>query len=140
MTDPVTISRLLTISCLTGFIGDATLQLLFRFTNIGGKTGCGLNEYFRQHGAAESVFIAGGMMTLFYVIYLSILGLPVVWYYLAIYGIIIDIIFRKTMLFSSLKGYYRYFNYFWSAFWIAVPMIIPLGIMWGIDYFKSSRV
>jgi hypothetical protein len=47
---------------------------------------------------------------------------------LAIYGIILDLIFRKTMLFSSLKGYYQYFNYFWSAVWGAIPMIIPLLI------------
>jgi hypothetical protein len=135
MTDPITISRLLTISCLTGFIGDATLQLLVRFTSMGGKTGWGLKEYFRQHGPAESLFVAGGMMTLFYVIYLSMLGLPVIWYYLAIYGIILDFIFRKTMLFPSLKGYYQQLNYFWSGFWGAVPMIMPLGIMWGIDRF-----
>ena len=80
-----TITRLLTISCLTGFAGDAVLQYLSTFTYLSGKTGWGLKEYFRQHGKAESLFIAGGMMTLFYVIYFVILSLPLIWYYLAIY-------------------------------------------------------
>lgn len=119
--------QLITISCLTGFIGDYILQILINF--MGGKTGWGLRDYFKQHGSAESVFIAGGMMTLFYIIYLILLGLPAIWYYLAIYGIILDLFFRETMIFSSLQGYYDHLNYFWSAFWGAVPMILPLVIM-----------
>ncbi len=96
---------------------------------MGGKTGWGLREYFKQHGSVESLFIAGGMMTLFYIIYLILLGLPPLWYYLAIYGILLDLFFRETMIFPSLQGYYDHLNYFWSAFWGAVPMILPLGIM-----------
>ena len=132
MVDYKTTSRLLTISCLTGFIGDATLQFLTKF--MGGDTGWGLKEYFKQHGSAEALYIAGGMMTLFYVIYLVLLGLPPIWYYLAVYGVILDWIFRVTMIFPSLKGYYTQLNYFWSAFWGAVPMLMPLGIMKAIDY------
>ncbi len=129
-------ARLLTISCLTGFFGDAILQLLTRF--MGGETGWGLKTYFHQHGYAESLFIAGGMMTLFYIIYLIIFGLPPVWYLLALYGIILDLIFRVTMIFPSLKEYYIQLNYFWSAFWGAVPMIMPLGIMYGINIFHNK--
>lgn len=132
-----TITRLLTISCLTGFAGDAGLQYLSTFTFLSGKTGWGLTEYFRQHGSIESLFIAGGMMTLFYVIYFVILSLPLIWYYLAIYGILLDWIFRVTMLFPSLKGYYNHLNYFWSAFWGAVPMLMPYGIILAIDYMKE---
>ena len=125
------IARLLTISCLTGFAGDAALQYLSTF--MGGETGWGLKEYFRQHGKAESLFIAGGMMTLFYIIYFVILGLPLNWYCLAIYGVVLDLLFRVTVLFPSLKGYYNHLNYFWSAVWGASPMVMPYGIMLMID-------
>jgi len=118
--------KLISIACVTGFAGDAGLQLLTKI--MGGPSGWGLLPYFKQHGAAESLFIAGGMMTIFYVIYLYVLGLPPNLYYLAIYGIILDYIFRKTMLFPSLQGYYNHLNYFWSAFWGAIPMILPLVI------------
>ena len=129
-----TITRLLAISCLTGFAGDAVLQYLSTFTYLSGKTGWGLKEYFRQHGKAESLFIAGGMMTLFYVIYFVILCLPLNLFYLAISGVIIDWIFRVTMLFPSLKGYYNHLNYFWSAtVGGALPMVMPYGIMLLID-------
>jgi hypothetical protein len=125
------IARLLTISCLTGFVGDAALQYLSTF--MGGETGWGLKDYFRQHGKAESLFIAGGMMTLFYIIYFVILGLPLNWYCLAIYGVVLDLLFRATMIFPSLKGYYNHLNYFWSGFWGATPMVMPYGIMLMID-------
>ena len=118
--------KLISIACITGFVGDAGLQLLTK--SMGGPSGWGLKPYFQQHGAAESLFIAGGMMTIFYVIYLYVLGLTPNLYYLAIYGIILDYIFRKTMLFPSLQGYYNNLNYFWSAFWGAIPMILPLVI------------
>jgi hypothetical protein len=122
---------LLEIACLTGFIGDMILQLDCKYFHFGGPTCCGLKEYFKQHGRAESTFIAGGMLTLFYIL----LGpLPKTYLVVAIHGIIIDLIFRKTMLFPSLKGYYEYFNYFWSAFWIAVPMMIPLFIYNSINH------
>ena len=115
------------------------LQALTQFWGMGGKTGWGLIEYFRLHGAAESMFIASGMMTLFYVLYLVVFGFPAKWYYLAIYGIILDLIFRKTMLFSSLKGYYQQLNYFWSGFWGAIPMIMPLGIVYLLDYMDKAN-
>jgi hypothetical protein len=119
---------LISVACITGFVGDALLQFLST-SSIGGKTGWGLIPYFKQHGSAESLFIAGGMMTIFYVIYLDILNLSPKLINLAIYGIILDNIFRKTMIFKSLKGYYAHLNYFWSAFWGAIPMIIPLLII-----------
>ena len=72
MTDYKTISRLLTISCFTGFGGDAMLQYLTQF--MGGESGWGLKEYFEQHGSMEALFIAGGMMTLFYILYTKLRG------------------------------------------------------------------
>lgn len=120
---------LITISTLVGFVGDATLQLGSKL-GMGTSSGWGLKEYFKQHGCAESLFIAGGMMGLFYIIYTST-GLPFKIQYMIIYGIILDLIFRLTGIFSSLKGYYKYFNYFWSAVWGAIPMVIPL-LIWKI--------
>ena len=117
-------AKLIAFACLSGFFGDALLQILTKY--MGGPTGWGLKEYFRQHGVAESMFVAAGMLTLFYVIYLFVLRLPVKWQYLALFGIILDYVFRKTMVFPSLKGYYQQLNYFWSAVWGAIPMILPL--------------
>lgn len=118
-------AKLISVACLTGFIGDATLQLAVK-NSVGDW---GLKSYFKQHGPAESLFIAGGMMTLFYVLYIYALRLPLQWQYLVVYGIVLDYIFRKTMVFESLQGYYRHLNYFWSAFWGAIPMLIPFVIM-----------
>lgn len=119
--------HLVSIACLTGFIGDGSLQVLTKF--MGGKTGWGLLPYFKQHGSIESLFIAAGMMSLFYVIYLDILKLEPSWIGLSVYGLILDLIFRITMLFSSLDEYYRQLNYFWSGFWGAIPMVIPYMIV-----------
>jgi hypothetical protein len=118
--------KLVSISCITGFLGDASLQILSKF--MGGSTGWGLKAYFKQHGSPESLFIAGGMMALFYVIYLSIFNFPAVWYYLAIYGIVLDLLFRKLRIFPSLDGYYKALTYTESAFWGAVPLMMPLLI------------
>jgi hypothetical protein len=115
---------IITIACIVGFIGDFLLQTGVK-NGMGGPTGWGLKDYFIQHGSTESLFIAAGMMTIFYSIYI-ILGFPLKLQYLIIYGIILDFIFRKFMIFSSLKEYYTYFNYFWSAVWGAIPLMIPL--------------
>ena len=123
---------LIVISCLVGFIGDASLQFGARVFNMGGPTGWGLNPYFAQHGQVESTYVAGGMMALFYIVYFYILRLPINYGYLAIYGIIFDFIFRKFEIFPSLKGYYQYFSYFGSAFWGAIPAIVPLLIYDGL--------
>ena len=117
---------LVSIACLTGFIGDILLQIGAKYFHFGGPTGWGLKSYFEQHGATESTFIAGGMMSLFYALFLPFFKPTII--NLAIYGILIDLFFRKTMFFPSLKGYYEYFNYFWSAVWIVIPMLIPMLI------------
>ena len=123
---------LIVISCIAGFVGDALLQFGSKVLKLGGQTGWGLKSYFAQHGPSESVFIAGGMMTVFYIIYLYFLSFPINYIYLAIYGIVLDFIFRKTEIFPSLRGYYVYFNYFWSAVWGAIPLMLPLLIHAGI--------
>jgi len=117
--------NIVSISCITGFVGDALLQLGVSL-GMGGSDGWGLKPYFKQHGSIESLFIAGGMMTIFYVIYA--LFFQFTYTGLAVYGIVLDLIFRETMLFPSLQGYYNHLNYFWSGFWGAVPMMLPLFI------------
>ena len=121
-------AKLVTISCLTGFFGDASLQFMTKTLGLGGATGWGLKPYFALHGTGEALCVAAGMMSMFYIIYLYLLKLPPVWYYLALYGIVLDLLFRLFRLFTSLDGYYKSLNYFWSAFWGAVPMVLPLVI------------
>jgi len=116
--------NIIAIACIVGFIGDFLLQMGSKL-GLGGTTGWGLKEYFSQHGGIESLFIAGGMMTIFYVIYIYLLKFKVNYINLAIYGIVLDFIFRKLNVFPSLKGYYNYFNYFWSAVWGAIPLMLP---------------
>lgn len=115
---------LIGIACATGILGDTLLQL-GSANGLGGPTGWGLKDYFTKHGRAESIFIAGGMMVIFYLIFIAT-GLPINYILLAIYGILLDLLFREAMIFQSLDGYYAYFNYFWSAVWGAIPLIMPL--------------
>lgn len=119
--------NIVSIATAVGFIGDAILQILVK-NGLGGTSGWGLKQYFNQHGKAESMFTAAGMLAVFFAIYVST-GLPLKVQYLAIYGIMLDLVFRKTMIFSSLNAYYNSLNYFWSAVWGVIPMIIPLLIL-----------
>ena len=107
-----------------GFIGDAILQIITANTSYD----WGLRKYFSQHGRPESLFIAGGMLVLFYSIipskFLSVTPFNIA--LIALYGIVLDLIFRKTMVFKSLDGYYNHLNYFWSGVWGAIPIVLPL--------------
>lgn len=118
--------NLIEAACLTGFAGDFLLQTGVKM-GLGGPTGWGLKDYFALHGSAECLFIAGGMMSLFYTLFI-LARIPVTYINLAIYGILLDFLFRKLMIFTSLKEYYEFFNYFWSAVWGAIPLCLPLLI------------
>jgi hypothetical protein len=124
MPDTCYYSYLVVSSTLVGFFGDAILQL--GTPVIHKDDDWGLKKYFEQHGIAESLCIAAGMMALFYIFYLFVLRIKPDWKLLAIYGIILDYIFRKTMVFPSLDDYYKKLNYFQSALWGAIPMVLPL--------------
>jgi len=115
--------NIVSVAVFTGFIGDFLLQTGVKM-GLGGPTGWGLKDYFALHGSTESLFIAGGMMGLFY----SLFPLKLTYINLAFYGVILDLLFRKLMIFPSLKGYYEYFNYFWSAVWGIIPLCLPLLI------------
>jgi hypothetical protein len=132
------ISILLTLALFTGFIGDASLQILTSY-GFGDNSGWGLNDYFKLHGSSESLFIAAGMLGIFYAFYIFILRLPINWYYISIYAILLDLLFRKFMIFPSLSGYYNYFNYFWSAVWAIIPMLIPLALFTLLKYYKVLK-
>ncbi len=124
---------LVSIAACTGFIGDALLQIIVKNTNFD----WGLRQYFNQHGSIESLCIAAGMLAIFFIIYVQ-LRLPITWYYLALYGIGLDLLFRETMLFPSLKGYYNHLNFFWSGMYGAIPMMIPYFILLGLNSIKSK--
>jgi len=108
---------LLILACFTGFFGDMTLQFMNKDKGL-------LHGYFIQHGRAESVCIAAGMMTIFYAIYIK-LNLPLNIPCIALYAIVLDLLFRKFRIFPSLDTYYSTLNYFWSAIWAIIPMLIP---------------
>lgn len=119
---------LIALAVLVGFFGDLGLQVMTKQWGMGGPTGWGLLPYFEQHGTYEALFVAAGMMGLFYVMYQYLFGLPYTALGLSIFGIVLDLIFRYTRLFPSLDGYYRSLNHFWSAFWAVVPMLLPYWI------------
>jgi hypothetical protein len=114
-------TKLLILACFTGFVGDAILQLAVER----GPFDWGLKNYFEQHGSTEALFIAGGMLSLFFSLFI-LSGIKINYLHLAVYGVILDLLFRKLDIFPSLDGYYESLNYFWSAVWGAIPMMIPL--------------
>jgi hypothetical protein len=124
---------IIALALLTGFFGDLVLQLLTKSTLfrslLGGPTGWGLVPYFKQHGSNEAMYVAAGMLGIFYVVYLYVLRLPLRYDYLALYGVALDLLFRQANLFPSLSGYYAHLNYFWSAVWGAIPMVIPYFLL-----------
>ncbi len=120
---------IIALALFTGVFGALLLQILAKYTALGGATGWGLVPYFQQHGSHESMFVAAGMMGIFYAIYLYVLRLPLRYEYLALYGVALDLLFRQANLFPSLSGYYAHLNYFWSAVWGAIPMVIPYFLL-----------
>jgi hypothetical protein len=115
--------KLVSIACLSGFLTDGLLQIFTKFSNV-----LGLKAYFHDQGSLQSLFIAAGMSGIFYIVYLYLLKLPVVWPYLALYGILIDLVFRRSALFPGLHNYYQKVNYVSSGFFAATSMVLPLFI------------
>lgn len=116
---------IINIACLTGFFGDIFLQIRVKY--LGGDGG--LKKYFAQHGRAEAICIATGMMAILQMFYLYVLCLPLNYVYLAIYGVVVDIFFRTTMVFSSLDEYYKVLDYpFTTTIGGALPAILPYFI------------
>lgn len=118
------LTKLIIAACITGFVGDFILQQVVK-SDVVNDSGWGLKEYFKTHGKTESMFIAAGMLVVFYSIYI-VLRIPITYTNMILYGVILDFIFRKANIFPSLGLYYFHMDYFWSAVWGAIPMIIPL--------------
>ena len=114
--------RLVAIAAFVGFFGDAALQLIV------GNTGYdwGLREYFALHGSAEALFIAAGMLAIFFAALGLIPGFPINYLSLAIVGALLDILFRAGNIFPSLAGYYQSLDPITSIVWGAIPMMLPL--------------
>lgn len=124
--------KLILIAILTGFLGDAFLQMLTRL-NVGQCGSWGLKYYFDKQGSAESLFTAAGMMGLFYTLY-ALTGLPWEAPLLAVYAVLIDVIFRYTRLFPSLDKYYRCQSILrTTTIGGIVPMLIPFLIYKGME-------
>lgn len=106
---------------IVGVIGDGLLQGIVKNSDEENKWG--LKSYFNQHGSLESITIAGGMLYVFIQLYkyfdpkLNITGL-------AIYGGILDLIFRYFNIFPSLKDYYEKQPIPISMIWGAIPLVL----------------
>jgi hypothetical protein len=120
--------QLIVIALITGFIGDAIWQIIAKM-NIGAESGTwGLQYYFQRQGSAEALFTAAGMLGIFYTLY-AFTGLPFKVQWLTIYGIILDILFRYTNLFPSLKMFYEELSIPSTIIMGSViPLILPLFI------------
>jgi hypothetical protein len=65
------------------------------------------------------------MGVLFYGAYIA-LKLPLNYTSMAIYAIILDLLWRQFNIFPSLDGYYKRFGYIQSALWEVIAMWLPL--------------
>ena len=108
---------------IIGMIGDFLLQQIVKYHPKGDFAG--LKSYFKIHGQFESLFIAGGMMYFFGMLF-DLLKQPKTFFNLAIYSSILDILFRQFRLFPSLDGYYKALTPLQSIIWAIIPMSLPL--------------
>lgn len=120
------------LAALTGFVGDAFLQWL----TAHGKSP-GLVPYFKQHGRAESLFIAAGIMAIFFTVYSFFL--PYNYLYLALFGAGADLAFRWTRVFPSLDGYYAYYSTYAAALYMAFSMVLPLLLYEGLVFYQTGE-
>jgi len=106
---------------LVGMVGDGILQFIVK--NSKDVDLWGLKTYFRLHGRAESIFVAGGMLGFFsmmYSIYDPTFSTPG----LCLYGAILDLIFRYCHVFPSLGAYYAHFSVALTILWAIIPFLM----------------
>ena len=103
---------------LIGVFGDIGLQLFNKYSEKGKDWG--LDTYFKQHGPIESVFIAGGMLVGFDILYDFIFPQKE-FFQLFLLGGIVDVIFRTTMPMKSLEDYYYQNHPLFTIFWAGFP-------------------
>lgn len=92
---------------LVGALGDASLQAIVKSSSE--KNKFGLLTYFEQHGTAESIFTAAGMMGVFTALY-DVIDPSMMSGGLMAYGTLLDLIFRYARIMPSLDDYYKKFN------------------------------
>lgn len=103
-----------------GVIGDFLLQIITYYKG----NFAGLRDYFKQHGIFESLMIAGGIMFISTHLFI-LLKIPFNYFYLFIYGGILDIIWWYFNLMPSLKNtYYKALNPVLSFVWGGIPMML----------------
>ena len=118
--------ELICISCAVGIIGDTGLQM----------SGA-MKPYFERHGRAESIFLACGMFAIFSILYFHVFNFPRTYVALFAYGLVLDAIFRSTMLFPSLKEYYETNSIFFTAvIGGSIPVMLPLFVFQVIQKLK----
>jgi hypothetical protein len=116
--------ELATSGFFTGMIGDIILQII---THWRGNF-AGLRDYFFHHGILESIFIAGGILFTGGWIY-QMLGLPLSYVHIFIYGCLLDIIYRNFHLMPSLDPTYHEALPPWlSMIWGGISMVLVLGM------------
>lgn len=103
---------------IIGVLGDAGLQAFNKYTSYGKDWG--LDTYFAKHGSVESLFIAGGMLVGFELLYDKIFPTKEYLYLFALGGII-DVVFRTTMPMASLEDYYNQNHPLFTIFWAGFP-------------------
>jgi hypothetical protein len=118
---------LILIATLVGFFGDLGTQIAIKL-GVGGEKGLGLKEYFAQHGKVESLFIAAGIMAVFYSVY-ALTNLPFTILYMIIYSIILDLLFRYLRIFPSLDKFYQNSVPSTLIFGAIIPFVLPILIL-----------
>lgn len=106
---------------LVGALGDASLQAIVKSSEE--KNKFGLMTYFEQHGTAESIFTAAGMMGVFTALY-DVVDPQMMSGGLIAYGAILDLIFRYARIMPSLDDYYKKFNPLLTIIFAIVPFFM----------------
>lgn len=108
----------------TGVVGDAGLQVLSRY-DVGKNWG--LRPYFAQHGIAESLMLAGGLMATVGSLLQRID--PTQSYTLGFaYGVGLDVLFRQARIMPSLDSYYSSLGPITTAIWGGIPVVLTIWV------------
>ena len=75
----------------------------------------------------ESLFIAAGMMGVFGAVY-ALAGFSLAVFPLMVYGGVLDLLFRYTMVAGSLSGYYEAMPVWLSFLWGGIPFVLALTL------------
>lgn len=114
-------SNLASTAVAIGVLGDASLQAIVASSSEENKFG--LKTYFEKEGRLESLFIAGGMLGSFTMLYgfadpsYNVAGLT-------LYATVLDLIFRFTGVMPSLDDYYKHWSIPQTIVFAIIPFIL----------------